>query len=166
MNRAHSPEATAQVERLFYQYEDALRANDVESLTGFFLTSSETVRYGIGEIQYGSEAIAEWRSSCPPIPQGRELMDTFFLRLSEDAVVANTLFCYRGEPGLGRQTQLWVRSGQGFKIAFAHVSVCVGEDIPISGTLADGFAGELPTGSRLTVSRSAGKPVPGIGGGR
>lgn len=117
------PGPRAELLAAFEAYERALRAHDVEALDRFFLPFPSTVRYGVAEHQYGFEAISRWRRSSPPVDPRRTLEATVVTTYGRDVGVASTLFRRPDEPGrIGRQTQLWVRTEEGWKIAAAHVS--------------------------------------------
>ncbi len=57
----NDPEVLAEVTAVFTRYEAALVANDVAVLDELFLDSPLTIRYGIAENLYGSEAIRAFR---------------------------------------------------------------------------------------------------------
>ncbi len=117
------PGPRAELLAAFEAYERALLAHDVAALDRFFLASPKTVRYGVAEHQYGFEAIARWRRSSPPVDPRRTLEATVATTFGRDFGVVSTLFRRPDEPGrIGRQTQVWVRTAEGWKIAAAHVS--------------------------------------------
>jgi ketosteroid isomerase-like protein len=118
------PQARAEVEALFRDYERALVANDVAALDRFFLDSSQTIRYGAGENLYGAEAIRAYRAKRAPTDLARELERTRIVAYGRDFAIAATLFRRAGAPGkIGRQMQSWARFPQGWRIVAAHVSV-------------------------------------------
>lgn len=124
------PGPRAELLATFEAYERALRAHDVEALDRFFLVAPTTVRYGVADHQYGFEAIRRWRRSSSPVDPRRTLEATVVTTYGTHTGVASTLFRRPDEPGrLGRQTQLWVRTAEGWKIAAAHVST-IAEPIP------------------------------------
>lgn len=117
------PEPRAELLAAFEAYERALKAHDVEVLDRFFLPSPSTVRYGVADHQYGFAAIARWRRSSPPVDPRRTLEATVATTFGAGFGVVSTLFRRPDEPGrIGRQTQVWVRTEEGWKIAAAHVS--------------------------------------------
>jgi hypothetical protein len=113
----------AQVRRAFERYEAALRAHAVETLNEFFLTSPDTVRFGVREESYGAEAIAAYRRLGPAVHPQRQLRHTVVMVLSPDAACISTEFTDPNTVGIGRQSQTWVRTAHGWRIAMAHVSV-------------------------------------------
>jgi ketosteroid isomerase-like protein len=112
-----------EVRLAFERYEEALRSNDVAALNGFFLDSPEAVRYGIAEQHYGWQAIADYRRSAPPVHPQRRLLRSLVRALSNDVACVSAEFDDPASRRLGRQTQTWVRTAQGWRIAQAHVSL-------------------------------------------
>ena len=106
----------------FERYERALRAHDVEALNGFFLDSPSTVRFGLAEEHYGFDAIAAFRRISPPVHPERTLRHTRVHALTADVACVSTQFSDPDSAQLGRQSQTWLRTATGWKIAMAHVS--------------------------------------------
>jgi hypothetical protein len=118
------PDAKAEVEAAFADYERALVSNDVEALDRFFLASEAAIRYGIGENLYGYEAIRAFRAGRSPAGLSRRLEKTRIVTYGRDCAVAATLFRRDSAPGkIGRQMQTWVRFPEGWRIAAAHISI-------------------------------------------
>jgi hypothetical protein len=112
-----------EVRAAFEQYEQALVRHDVEALNGFFLNSVHAVRYGLAEQDYGIEDIAAHRRRALPVHQGRRLLRVEVTSLGDDVACVSAEFTDPGSAALGRQTQTWVRTRDGWKIAVAHVSL-------------------------------------------
>ncbi|SNY31279.1 AtzH-like domain-containing protein [Paractinoplanes atraurantiacus] len=110
----------AEVTELFEAYERALTANDADAILAFFAPGA--VRYGIADQQVGLDEQRRWRRAQPPLPSGRYLKDTLVQAFGPDVAVVNTLFGYPGRDVLGRQSQTWVRTEEGWRIVAAHVS--------------------------------------------
>lgn len=117
------PEVLAEVTAAFQRYEQALVVNDVEVLDALFWKSPNTLRFGIAENLYGYEAIASFRSSRPPIDLTRQLKNTVIVSYGQDVATANTEFQRIGSSMTGRQSHVWVRTDEGWRIAAAHVSL-------------------------------------------
>ena len=118
------PAIRAEVEAAFAAYEQALVANDVAALDGFFLPSEAAIRYGVAENLYGYEAIKAFRAARSPAGLARRLEQTRIVAYGRDCAVAATLFRRDGAPGkVGRQMQTWVRFPEGWRIVAAHVSL-------------------------------------------
>jgi hypothetical protein len=122
------PGVKAEVEKIFEEYETALVTNDVEVLDRLFLDAPTTIRYGGGENLYGYAEIAAFRSARPSSGLERSLDKTVITTYGADYATASTLFYRDNAPGkVGRQMQTWVRTGDGWKVVAAHVSVI---DVP------------------------------------
>jgi hypothetical protein len=121
------PEIKAEVAAAFASYERALMANDVAALGGFFLDRPTTIRYGTAENLYGAAEIAAFRAARSPVGVARALERTVVTTYGRDFAVASTLFRRANAAGkIGRQTQTWVRTTDGWRVAAAHVSVIEG----------------------------------------
>ncbi|MFN8026053.1 MAG: oxalurate catabolism protein HpxZ [Acidimicrobiia bacterium] len=116
------PEVLAEVRAEFDRYEAALVSNDREALVEFFLDSPTTIRYGIDDAQYGHAELAAFRRSQAVATPPRDLQRTVVTAFGRDVAVANTEFVPHGTSVTGRQSQVWVRTDAGWKVASAHVS--------------------------------------------
>ena len=112
----------SEIGAVFGAYERALARHDVASLDAFFLDSPLTRRFGVAEEQQGADAVRRWRRAGPGVPPGRWLDATQIQVLTADVAVVTTRFGYGSRPPTGRQTQVWVRTAAGWRIASAHVS--------------------------------------------
>jgi ketosteroid isomerase-like protein len=111
-----------EVAEAFTEYEAALARNDVDALTAFFWDSPRVVRFGVADEQRGAEEVRRWRSTSPGVPPGRWLARTDVLPVGADAAVVTTRFGYGAGDATGRQTQVWARRPEGWRIVSAHVS--------------------------------------------
>lgn len=116
------PEVVAEVTEAFARYERALVGNDVAELDTLFWRDSRTVRYGAGENLYGHDAIAAFRAARPSKGLDRTLRNTVITTFGTDYATAWTEFTRPGDARIGRQSQCWVRTGEGWRIVAAHVS--------------------------------------------
>ena len=105
----------------FDAYEAALVAGDHEVLDNAFWASSAAVRFGVRDRQSGAEEIRRWRAEQGPLV-GRSLSGTQVVGLGNDVAVVTTLFGYPSTAAEGRQTQVWARLPEGWRIVSAHVS--------------------------------------------
>ena len=119
------PEVRAELEGAFAAYEAALLANDIETLNRLFWHSPLTLRYGVHELQHSHQEIAEFRRKRGAIDQRRTLRNTRITTFGRDFGVANTEYIPKGSNRIGRQSQTWVRTDDGWKIVAAHVSFLV-----------------------------------------
>lgn len=120
----NDPDVLAEVEAVFATYEKALTSNDVATLDMLFRQSPQTIRYGVGENLYGYDEIAAFRSARSPVGLTRVLDRTVITTYGSDMATANTLFRRESMPGkVGRQSQIWVKFPEGWRVVSAHVSV-------------------------------------------
>ncbi len=118
------PDVLAEVTEQFARYEKALVNNDIAVLGELFRDDARTLRYGVGEILYGYDAISAFRTARSPIGLGRRTDKTVITTYGRDTAVASTLFYRDSLPGrVGRQMQTWVRFPEGWRIVAAHVSI-------------------------------------------
>jgi hypothetical protein len=117
------PEVVAEVTETFMLYERALIANDVDMLDRLFWDSPITLRYGVAENLYGHHEIAAFRVGRPAIDMTRRLMNTVITTYGRDMATANTEFQRVGATMSGRQSHVWLRTDQGWRITAAHVSL-------------------------------------------
>lgn len=115
-----------QVTAAFEAYEAALLANDVDAINAAFWDDPATLRFGIGEMQVGYAAVAAWRATAPPVSPQRTITSRRVLHLAPGAVAVDITFANGSDPSIGRQSQTWIRTDQGWRIARAHVSVIPG----------------------------------------
>jgi hypothetical protein len=105
-------------------YERALMNNDIAALNAFFWASPLTTRYGTrdAERQYGHAEVAAFRVSRGAVDQRRVLRNQRITTFGCDFGIANTEFLPAGSDEVGRQSQTWIRTAEGWKIVSAHVS--------------------------------------------
>jgi hypothetical protein len=122
MTEVNISEVVLELTRAFEDYERALQANDIEGLNALFWDSPHTLRYGVKELLYSHEEIARFRRERGAVDQRRMLRNTRITTFGQDFGVANTEYVPLGGERIGRQSQTWVRTDQGWKIVSAHVS--------------------------------------------
>ena len=118
----NDPKVIAEVTAAFAEYERALMADDIPAMDALFHHSEATVRYGVGEVLYGIEAIREFRKGRGGSPQ-RTLGKVAIAAYGSDFATTNAEFFREGSDKRGRQSQAWVRFPDGWKIVSAHVSL-------------------------------------------
>lgn len=117
------PEVVAEVTAAFQRYETALVENNVAVLDELFWQSSHTIRYGATENLYGYDAIATFRSQRPAVNLDRTLTNTVITTYGHDFATANTEFQRKASGQVGRQSQTWMRTPEGWRVVSAHVSL-------------------------------------------
>ena len=119
------PEVLAELRKLYPRYEQALVSNDVETLVAMFWASPEVMRFGVTENLYGHEELEAFRKSRPSAGLARTVKRLEIVTFGRD-FGSITLEFERDTPkGLvrGRQSQVWVRLAEGWRIVSAHVSL-------------------------------------------
>ena len=119
----NDPTVVAEVTAEFERYEAALLGNDIATLDALFWNSPLTLRYGVGERLYGHDSIAAFRAARAGGSPQRVLDNTIITTFGRDFATANTEFHRAGEARIGRQSQSWVRTANGWRIVSAHVSL-------------------------------------------
>ena len=117
------PEVLAEVQAVFARYEDALVNNRVEVLDELFWNSPHPLRYGATENLLGYDAIQAFRAGRSSQGLARSLHNTVITTYGQDFATANTEFRRVGNPRLGRQSQTWMRTPEGWRVVAAHVSL-------------------------------------------
>lgn len=117
------PEVVAEVEEAFRRYERALVSNDVAELDELFWRSPHTLRYGATENLYGYDEIAAFRAARSLAGLARELLRTVITTYGRDFATANAEFKRVGATRSGRQSQVWLRTEDGWRVVAAHVSL-------------------------------------------
>ena len=117
------PEVLAEVEKAFARYERALVSNNVAELDALFWKSPHTLRYGATENLYGYDEIAAFRAGRSPAGLARDLVKTVITTYGRDFATANAEFKRFGSTSTGRQSQVWLRTEEGWRVVAAHVSL-------------------------------------------
>lgn len=113
----------AEIREAFDGYETALQTNDVAALSAYFWEDPRAVRLGPDGGLYGHAQIAAFRKARDVSDIARELRETRILALSEDIGVATTEYTRLNSGRRGAQSQTWIRTPDGWRIAAAHVSL-------------------------------------------
>jgi len=116
----NDPDVVAEVTKLHEEYERALVNNDVETLIQFFWDSSHALRFGVRENLYGAEEIDAFRKARPALGLDRKVLNVRILALGSQCAVATMEFLRQQHHG--RQSQVWWKFPEGWKVVSAHVS--------------------------------------------
>lgn len=122
MDEMDDGSVVADVTEAHRRYEQALLANDVDTLTELFWDDPRTIRYGVTENLYGAAAIAAYRAAKPPENLDRAVVRSAVTALGPDTAITAIEFQRPGGSRIGRQMQTWIRTRDGWRIAAAHVS--------------------------------------------
>lgn len=117
------PDVLAEVTVQCDRYEAALTGNDVEVLDELFWNSPHTLRYGATENLYGYGEIAAFRGARSPQGLAREVLRRVITSYGRDFATCNLEFRREGNPRIGRQSQTWMRTPEGWRVVAAHVSL-------------------------------------------
>ena len=123
MMAINQPDVLGQVQAAFERYERALVSNDIAVLDELFWRSPHTIRYGATENLYGYDAIQAFRAARPAQGLARTLTRTVITTYGRDMATANTEFEREGSDRVGRQSQTWMRTDEGWRVVSAHVSL-------------------------------------------
>ena len=118
------PEVLAEVTAAFQRYERALVANDVTALDALFWNSAHARCASVSPKIYTATTPSRRSAAVvPPIDLTRQLKNTVIVTYGRNFATANTEFQRVGSSVIGRQSHVWVRTDDGWRIAAAHVSL-------------------------------------------
>jgi hypothetical protein len=121
----NDPQVVAELQELYPKYEAALMSNDAETLTQMFWTSPHVMRFGVTENLYGIDEIEAFRKGRSPVNLARTVKRLDIVAFGRDfgSVTLEFERVANGKTISGRQSQVWVRLPEGWRIVSAHVSV-------------------------------------------
>ena len=117
------PDVVAEVSAACDRYEKALVTNDVATLGELFWNSPHVLRYGPAENLHGYDQIAGFRAARSPLNLGRTVLRRIITTFGNDFATANVEFLRPPVTRIGRQSQVWTRMPEGWKVVAAHVSL-------------------------------------------
>ena len=115
----------AQLTALYLKYETALCTNDIETLDNLFWDAPEVVRFGVTENLYGGDEVRAFRQGREVVNVDREMYNLKVVTFGVDTAAVTLEFrrVTDGVVRLGRQSQMWRKFPEGWKIVSAHVSL-------------------------------------------
>jgi len=121
----NDPEVVAELAALYPRYEAALVSNDAETLTAMFWNSEHALRFGATENLHGFEEISAFRKARPGVNLARTIKRLDIVTFGRDFGSVTIEFTreVEGRSIQGRQSQVWVRLTEGWRIVSAHVSI-------------------------------------------
>ncbi len=121
----NDPKIVAELRALYPRYEAALVSNDVDTLMEMFWARPEVMRFGAAENLYGPEELAAFRKGRPGANLARKVTRLDIVSFGENFGSITLEFERKGDSGIvrGRQSQVWVRLEEGWRIVSAHVSL-------------------------------------------
>jgi hypothetical protein len=121
----NDPAIVAELAAIYPRYEQALVTNDVTTLVEMFWTGHPVMRFGVTENLHGPEELEAFRKSRPSAGLARTVTRLDIATFGPD-FGSITLEFERTTPTgpiRGRQSQVWVRFPEGWRIVQAHVSL-------------------------------------------
>jgi len=121
----NDPEIVAELQALYPRYEIALVTNDAETLTEMFWASSHAMRFGVTENLHGIHEIVAFRKGRAPVNLARTIRRLDIVTFGRDygSITLEFERTVDAQPVSGRQSQVWVRFPEGWRIVSAHVSL-------------------------------------------
>lgn len=121
----NDPKILAELRTLYPRYEAALVSNDVDTLMAMFWAGPEVMRFGAAENLYGPEELAAFRKGRPTANLARKVTRLDIVSFGRDFGSITLEFERKTDSGTvrGRQSQVWVRLAEGWRIVSAHVSL-------------------------------------------
>ena len=125
LDQINHPDVVEELRALYPRYEKALVENDVNTLVEMFWASPHVMRFGVTENLYGHDELEAFRKARPSTNLVRRVTRLEIVSFGRD-FASITLEFERDTPQSvvrGRQSQVWVRLPQGWRIVSAHVSL-------------------------------------------
>jgi hypothetical protein len=121
----NAPEVVAELRALYPRYEEALVSNDVDTLVAMFWAGPQVMRFGVAENLYGPEELEAFRKSRPNANLARTVTRLDIVTFGYNFASITLEFERAAGAGKirGRQSQMWVRLPEGWRIVQAHVSL-------------------------------------------
>jgi len=121
----NDPEVVAELSALYPRYEKALVSNDVDTLMAMFWAGPQVMRFGVTENLHGPEELSAFRKARPAANLARTVTRLDIVTFGRDFASITLEFERVSAFGKsrGRQSQVWVRMHEGWRIVQAHVSL-------------------------------------------
>ncbi|MBD2037397.1 oxalurate catabolism protein HpxZ [Leptolyngbya sp. FACHB-321] len=128
MPQINDPAIVTELTALYLTYEKALVENDLATLDNLFWNSPDVLRFGVTENLYGMEAIKAFRQGRSTKNLERDISNLKVVTFDADTAIVTLEFQRLTDNVLraGRQSQVWRKLPQGWKIVSAHVSLLPG----------------------------------------
>ena len=125
MSQINDPAIVAELTALYMTYERALVENDIATLDALFWDSLEVLRFGATENLYGMAAIRAFRQNRPTKNLVRAIANLKVITFAADTAIVTLEFqrLTDGRLRSGRQSQVWRKLPEGWRIVSAHVSL-------------------------------------------
>jgi len=124
-DQINRPDVIEELRDLYPRYEKALVENDVDTLVEMFWASPHVMRFGVTENLYGHDELEAFRKARPASNLTRRVTRLEIVSFGLDFASITLEFERDTAHSVvrGRQSQVWVRLLQGWRIVSAHVSL-------------------------------------------
>ncbi len=122
MTDINRPEVLAEVTAVFERYEAAFQSNDMAVLDELFWDDPRVVRFGAAEVNYGAPEVRAYRAAQSGEDHARTLSRITITTFGDSTATAFIEFRRLRSGVQGRQSQTWVRTGDGWRVVAAHVT--------------------------------------------
>jgi len=115
-----------ELRELYPKYEIALVENDADTLMKMFWAAPEVMRFGVSENLYGIAELDTFRKGRSSVGLARTVKRLDVVAFGQDVGSITLEFERSAADGKvihGRQSQMWVRMPEGWRIVAAHVSL-------------------------------------------
>jgi Protein of unknown function (DUF3225) len=121
----NDPEVIAELSAVYPRYEEALVNNDVDTMVAMFWAGSQVTRFGVSENLYGPEELEAFRKARPATNLARTVTKLGIVSFGRDFASITLEFerVTSNRVVRGRQSQVWARLPEGWRIVQAHVSL-------------------------------------------
>jgi hypothetical protein len=116
------PDIVAEVRAVHDKYETALSKNDLDALDALFWSDAKTIRFGPNGTLIGHASISAFRRGRKFKESKRRVLAQYITTFGRDFAVTNQETRNDDSGEVIRQSQTWVRTEHGWRIAAAHVS--------------------------------------------
>jgi hypothetical protein len=125
LTNINDPEVVAELRALYPRYEQAPVSNDVDTLVSMFWAGPQVMRFGVTENLYGPHELAAFRKARPAANLARTVTRLDIVSFGRDFASITLEFerAKGADTVRGRQSQVWVRFPEGWRIVSAHVSL-------------------------------------------
>src|SRR5271163_3720891 len=116
----------SELKELYPLYEIALVENDADTLMKMFWAAPEVMRFGVSENLYGIAELDTFRKGRSSVGLARTVKRLDVVAFGQDVGSITLEFERSAADGKvihGRQSQMWVRMPEGWRIVAAHVSL-------------------------------------------
>jgi hypothetical protein len=121
----NDPGVIAELRALYPRYEEALVTNDIATLVEMFWPGEPVMRFGVTENLYGPAELEAFRKARLGGNLARTITRLDIVSFGRDfgSITMEFERATPAGPVHGRQSQVWVRFAEGWRIVQAHVSL-------------------------------------------